>query len=96
MSVYVDDMYKGALGKFGRMKMSHMVADSTPELLAMADKIGVQRKWIQHKGGIHEHFDIALSKRKLAVQHGAKEISFHQLGVFLNKRRKKRKAEEEE
>jgi len=43
MSVYVDDMYQTTLGKFGRMKMSHMVADSTEDLLEMADKIGVNR-----------------------------------------------------
>lgn len=84
------------MGQFGRMKMSHMVADTTAELLAMADKIGVARQWIQHKGGVHEHFDIAISKRKLAVKYGAKEISFHQLGVFLNKRRLKQKQDDEE
>lgn len=40
--VYVDDMY----AQFGRMKMCHMIADTTTELNAMADSIGVQRKWI--------------------------------------------------
>lgn len=58
---------------FGRMKMSHMVADSTEELLHMVDKIGVQRKWIQKRGTNLEHFDIAISKKKLAVKHGAIE-----------------------
>ena len=35
MAVYVDDMYKYPLGQFGRMKMSHMVADTTEELLVI-------------------------------------------------------------
>ncbi|WP_409302987.1 DUF4031 domain-containing protein [Pseudomonas sp. KCJK8993] len=72
MTVYVDDMN----ATFGRMKMCHMFADSTEELLSMADKIGVQRKWIQKAGTIREHFDICLSKRARAVEMGAVEISY--------------------
>lgn len=75
MSVYVDDMYKYPIGQFGRMKMSHLFADSTNELLEMVDKIGVQRKWIQYPNTNKEHFDIALGKRKLAILYGAIEIS---------------------
>lgn len=69
MSVYVDNFEVN----FGRMKMSHMVADSTEELLQMVDKIGVQRKWIQKQGTNLEHFDISISKKKLAVKYGAIE-----------------------
>ena len=78
MSVYVDDMYRYPVGRFGRMKMSHLMADSTPELLAMADAIGVARKWLQHEGtgNYSEHFDIAMSKRALAIEQGAIEISY--------------------
>lgn len=80
MAVYVDDMHTTPMGNFGRMKMCHMVADTTEELLAMADTIGVQRKWIQHPGTSREHFDIATSKRVLAVAAGAVEISMRQTG----------------
>lgn len=72
MSVYVDDMN----ATYGRMKMCHMFADSTAELLAMADRIGVQRKWLQHAGTVREHFDICLSKRAKAVMAGAVEIEY--------------------
>lgn len=75
MAVYVDDMR----AKFGNMIMCHMAADTTDELLAMADKIGVQRKWIQKRGTAQEHFDIALSKRTLAVKAGAIEITGKEL-----------------
>lgn len=81
MAVYVDSMN----AKFGRMVMCHMLADSTDELLAMADKIGVQRKWIQSKGTYKEHFDISLSKKKLALQHGAKELTRREMGSRLNR-----------
>lgn len=78
MSVYVDDMEAA----FGNMVMCHMWADTDDELLAMADAIGVQRKWIQghptlsfgkHRNASWVHFDIAKSKRALAVGRGAIE-----------------------
>ncbi len=72
MAVYVDDMN----ATFGRMKMCHMFADTTEELLAMADKIGVQRKWLQHAGTIKEHFDICLSKKSAALAAGAVAITY--------------------
>lgn len=58
MTVYVDDMEAA----FGRMRMCHMIADTEDELHAMADRIGVARKW--HQG---DHYDICKSKRALAV-----------------------------
>jgi hypothetical protein len=88
MAVYVDDMYKLSIGQFGRMKMSHMIADSHEELVEMADKIGVQRKWIQYKGLPNEHFDVSMSARKKAVENGAIEISYRELGEMVMKRRK--------
>lgn len=79
MAVYVDDMYKNPIGEFRRMKMSHMIADSTKELLEMCDKIEVNKKWIQNVGGSLEHFDIAISKRELAINAGAIPISMLEL-----------------
>jgi Protein of unknown function (DUF4031) len=83
MPVYVDDMR----ASFGRMIMCHMVADTKEELLAMVDRIGVQRKWIQYEGTVYEHFDICGSKRALAVRAGAVEIDMHGLGVIFKARR---------
>jgi len=87
MAVYVDDMHKVAMGQLGRMKMCHMIADSTDELLAMADAIGVNRKWIQFAGTPREHFDIASSKRALAVQQGAIEITMRELAMKTRAKR---------
>lgn len=83
MAVYVDDMR----APFGRMVMCHMVADSTEELLAMADTIGVARRWIQSAGTPKEHFDIALSKRALAVLAGAIEVDKAGLVAVLRRKR---------
>lgn len=77
MSVYVDDMrapYKGML-------MCHMIADTPQELMAMADRIGVKRKWIQHQGTPKEHFDICLAKRAEAVRAGAIELTERELAL---------------
>ena len=85
MSVYVDDMYAG----YGRMKMCHMFADTTEELLTMADVIGVQRKWLQDPGEVREHFDVAMSKRTLAIQHGAIPVTMKDLGLILREKRQR-------
>lgn len=87
MTVYVDDMYRHEIGKLGRMKMSHLIADTTDELLAMVREIGVNPKWIQHPGTRDEHFDIAISKRAAAIAAGAIPITFRECGA-MNKRRK--------
>lgn len=85
MAVYVDNFYETGAGQYGRMKMSHMIADSKKELLNMADKIGVNRKWIQKEGTTHEHFDICKAKRDLAIKKfGAVSISFMELGRKIN------------
>jgi uncharacterized protein DUF4031 len=83
MSVYVDNMN----ATYGRMIMNHMYADSHDELVAMADKIGVARKWIQHAGTYKEHFDIALSKKQLAIANGAKETTWRFTGEFMQQRK---------
>lgn len=83
MPVYVDRMEAA----FGRMVMCHMIADSTDELLLMADKIGVARKWIQAAGTPREHFDICKAKRVLAIRHGAIEIGPRELMMKLRARR---------
>jgi hypothetical protein len=76
VSVYVDDVRH----PFGRMVMCHMWADTLDELLAMADRIGVARKWIQghpelsfgkHRHASWVHFDIALAMKATAIEAGA-------------------------
>src|SRR5262249_15959761 len=76
VTVYVDDVEHA----FGQMLMCHMWADTLDELLAMADKVAVARKWIQGhaelsigkaKNASFVHFDIAKSKKRKAIEAGA-------------------------
>lgn len=84
MGVYVDNMRAA----FGRMIMCHMIADTDDELHAMADRIGVARRWWQSPEKTSgSHYDIALSRRKLAVAHGAVEIDMRQLAAMNLRRR---------
>lgn len=83
MTVYVDDMY----APYGRMRMCHMIADSRGELDAMADQIGVARRWIQAVGSYREHYDVSMAARRKAVALGAIEITQRQLGQRLRARR---------
>ncbi|MFJ5297444.1 DUF4031 domain-containing protein [Pseudomonas sp. NPDC088368] len=84
MTVYVD---KEQI-PYRRMKMCHMLADTEEELHAMADKIGIARRWHQFPGTVKSHYDICLSKRACAVQLGAKEIDRDELVAIINGRRK--------
>ena len=78
--VYVDKMN----ATYGRMVMNHLFADTIEELFQMVDKIGVNRKWFQ-KNPTFPHFDIALSKKKLAIQNGAKEVEYRDIVAISKK-----------
>lgn len=83
MAVYVDDIrwpFKG-------MVMCHMLADTSEELHAMADQIGLQRRWVQYAGTAKEHYDIPVSRRKLAVEAGAVEVKWRFMGELIRARR---------
>ena len=88
MSVYIDN----ARLPYGRMLMSHMIADTIEELDSMANRIGISHKWRQ-KGHYDicqskrklAHYDICQSKRKLAIAYGA--ISVSQREIVIIRRR---------
>ncbi len=65
MAVYLDT----ARNKFGRMIMCHMIADTEEELHEMASKIGMKRSWFQ--SGRNNHYDVSLSRKKIAIENGA-------------------------
>lgn len=87
MTVYVDDMYLYPIGRFGRMKMSHMVANTDDELHAMADRIGIARKWHQAPPKHDSHYDVAMVMRDKAIACGAVPITLKQCSAMCMIRR---------
>jgi hypothetical protein len=67
MAVYVDH----ARIRYRGMLMNHMIADTLPELHAMAELLGL-RRYFQDKDV--PHYDICCVKRDLALRAGAVPI----------------------
>ena len=82
MAVYVDN----GRARFGRMIMSHMLADTDEELHKMAADIGVALRWFQYVDTT-PHYDVCQSKRDLAISLGAKIISRRELVELIRRKR---------
>jgi len=68
MPVYVDDVRH----PFRGMIMCHMWADDLAELFAMADRIGIERRWLQQPPKASwVHFDVNLELKAKAIAAGA-------------------------
>lgn len=83
MSVYVDNMR----APYRSMVLCHMLADTSDELHAMADRIGVRRRWCQLEGTPREHYDICLTKRAAAVRLGAVEVTVRDVAYIIMRKR---------
>jgi hypothetical protein len=78
MTVYVDDMMRPYRG----MLLCHMIADTLEELHGMADRVGVAREHFQNRR-CGPHYDIAKSRRLLAIDAGAVEISLRECACMM-------------
>lgn len=77
MTVYVDDMQRRARVANSRpANWSHLFADSSEELRAFADRLGLDGAWIQHAGSHREHFDVTDTVRRAALHLGAQHITY--------------------
>ncbi len=75
MAIYIDNFAEEfpTMCKYQRMKMSHMMSDtSLEELHQFAESLGLKRSWFQRSGGAH--YDVAMGKRKLALEKGAVDL----------------------
>ncbi len=76
MSVYVDN----ARNQLGRMRMSHMIADTCIELVQMIDALDMREVWVQpDRHGRCSHVDVCQQKRSRAIALGAVPVSTREL-----------------
>ena len=72
----------------GRMKMSHLIADSHEELVACAGALGLSPDYIQYPHTWKEHLDVSRSKRAEAIRLGAREITRREMALAIRERRR--------
>ena len=79
MPVYVDDLAV----PYGRMRMSHMIADTDEELHAMAQKVGVSRRhWQSPDKHSISHYDVCQQSKQRALAEGAVAITAKQAAAM--------------
>ena len=87
MVVYVDDYRQRAQVRRLTATWSHLLADTSEELVGFASRLGLQRRWIQKPGTVHEHFDVTDGMRGRALRMGAVGITYRQAGLFVARKR---------
>ena len=88
MTVYVDTPvhYEKCVGRLAPQEWCHMMADTTEELDAMAERIGMKKAWRQHTGKPSEHYDLTAGRRAAAVKAGAVEVTRRELALWWSDR----------
>ena len=72
MTVYIDD----AVQHWRDQRWAHLLADTLPELHAMAARLGIPRRAFQNKLS-GAHYDVPAPLREQAIAYGARPISRH-------------------
>lgn len=94
MACYVDSVraYPGAGLRYH--EFCHLLADSRDELHAMAEVIGMPRRFFQDHPW-RWHYDLPRHLRELAVRNGAIEVTLPDVGALLRERRHALRNQEE-
>ena len=90
MALYVDN----ARNRYGRMLLSHMMADTPEELEQARRALGIPTAAIHHPGSPDEHMDLSQAKRKEAIARlDARPVSSRCLVALRRRRREAHSAE---
>jgi Protein of unknown function (DUF4031) len=86
VACYVDTVrsYPGSGLRF--TEFCHLLADTPDELHAMADALGIPRRFYQDHPW-RWHHDLPSHLRPRAVELGAREVTMHEVGALLRTRR---------
>lgn len=86
MSCYVDTIRAYPEAGLRHTHFCHLLADTREELHAMADELGVPRRFFQDHPW-RWHYDLPEHVRVAAVAHGAVEVTLPFVGELLKRRR---------
>jgi hypothetical protein len=86
---YVDSVREYPDAGLRHTRFCHLLADSREELHAMADALGVPQRFFQDHPW-RWHHDLPESLRARAIELGAREVTLHEVGAMLKRRRAER------
>ena len=86
MTCYVDTVRSYPSAGLRYTRFCHLLADSPEELHAMADELGIPRRFYQDHPW-RWHHDLPEHLRARAVELGAQELTLREVGALLARRR---------
>lgn len=86
MACYVDTVRSYPGSGLRLTEFCHLLADTREELHAMADALGIPRRYFQDHPW-RWHHDLPRPLRERAVELGAREVRMHEVGALLRARR---------
>lgn len=67
-------------------RFCHLLADTRAELHAFADQLGVP-PWTFQEHAWRWHYDLPAQLRPAAIELGARELTMHEVGALLRRRK---------
>ena len=86
MACYVDAVRSYPTAGLRFTEFCHLLADTREELHAMADQLGIPRRFFQEHPW-RWHHDLPEHLRAEAVALGAREVGMHEVGALLRRRK---------
>jgi hypothetical protein len=86
VACYVDTLRSYPNAGLRYVEFCHLLADTREELHALADELGIPRRFFQDHPW-RWHHDIPAHVREQAVRLGALEVTMHEVGALLRTRR---------